>query len=101
MNQVKLTGRLTREPELTERGETKVCDMRLAVNGAGKTPPLFIDLVAFGELAETSAGLGKGSEVEVSGALRYSEWEAKAGPKSKTTQKRSKHSVIVRELAAV
>ncbi len=101
MNQVKLSGRLTREPEISERGETRVCDMRLAVNGARSTPPLFIDLVAFGDLAEKSAELKKGTEVEVSGALRYSEWEAKATPRSKRAQKRSKHSLIVRELAAL
>ena len=55
MNKVKLIGRLTRDPELVERSGKNVCDMRLAVNGAGKTPPLFIDVVAFGERAEASA----------------------------------------------
>lgn len=99
MNKVKLVGRLTKDPELNERAETKVCDMRLAVNGPGKTPTLFIDVVAFGETAESAAELKKGAEVEVDGALRYSEWEAKVAPNSKKTQKRSKHSVIVRELA--
>jgi single stranded DNA-binding protein len=99
MNKVKLSGRLTKDAELHERSETKVCDIRLAVNGAGKTPTVFVDVVAFGELAESSADLKKGSEVEVDGALRYSEWEAKASGKSKA-QKRSKHSVIARELVA-
>ena len=100
MNKVKLSGRLTKDAELHERSETKVCDMRIAVNGAGKAPPLFIDVVAFGEQAEASAELKKGSEIEVEGALRYSEWEAKSSPRAKSTQKRSKHSVIVRELVA-
>ena len=100
MNQVKLIGRLTRDAELNERSETKVCDMRVAVNGSGKAPTLFIDVVAFGDLAENGAELRKGSEVEVSGALRYSEWEAKPKGKSKTSEKRSKHSVIARELVA-
>jgi single stranded DNA-binding protein len=99
MNKVKLAGRLTRNPELNERSETKVCDMRIAVNGTGNTPTLFIDVVAFGELAEAGAELKKGAEVEVDGALRYSEWEAKASAKDKA-QKRSKHSVIARELVA-
>jgi single stranded DNA-binding protein len=98
MNKVKLVGRLTRDAELHERSETKVCDMRVAVNGAGKTPPLYIDVVAFGEQAESSAELKKGAEVEIDGALRYSEWEAKSSPRAKSSQKRSKHSVIVREL---
>ena len=99
MNNVKLHGRLTRDAQLSERSETKVCDMRLAVNGAGNTPTLFIDVVAFNELAESSAELKKGAEIEVDGALRYSEWEAKPSGKGKA-QKRSKHSVIVRELVA-
>lgn len=100
MNKVKLIGRLTKDPEYAERSGTKVCDMRLAVNGPGKTPPLFIDVVAFGEQAESSAELKKGAQVEVDGALRYSEWEAKSSPRAKSAQKRSKHSVIVRELVA-
>ncbi len=37
-NKVKLVGRLTKDAELTERNEKKVCDMRLAVNGRGETP---------------------------------------------------------------
>ena len=97
MNKVKLVGRLTRDAELNERSERKVCDMRLAVNGPGNTPPLFIDVVAFGDQAESSAALKKGDQITIKGALRYSEWEAK-GPRAKSTQKRSKHSVIVREL---
>ena len=80
MNQVKLIGRLTRDPELNERGEKKVCDMRLAVNGPGNTPPLFIDVVAFGDFAESSSELEKGSEVEVTGALRYSRVGGQPGP---------------------
>jgi single-strand DNA-binding protein len=93
MNIVKLHGHLTRDPHFSERSETQVCDMRLAVNGSGKAPTLFIDVVAFGEQATSCSGLNKGSEVEVSGSLRYSEWESDGA-------KRSKHSVIVRELVA-
>jgi single stranded DNA-binding protein len=100
MNNVKLSGRLTRDPEIHERSETKVCDMRLAVNGSGNSPTVFIDVVAFGDLADSGAELKKGSEVEVNGSLRYSEWEAKGSAKGKA-QKRSKHSVIVRELVSV
>ncbi len=96
MNKVKLVGRLTRDAELNERSEKKVCDMRIAVNGPGNTPPLFIDVVAFGEQAESSAELKKGVQVEVKGSLRYSEWTAE-GFRARR-QKRSKHSVIVREL---
>jgi len=74
--------------------------MRLAVNGSGNAPTVFIDIVAFGDLADAGAELKKGSGVEVNGSLRYSEWEAKASGKGKA-QKRSKHSVIARELVSV
>jgi single-strand DNA-binding protein len=93
MNIVKLHGHLTRDASYGERSETKVCDMRLAVNSTGKAPTLFIDVVAFGEQAEAAADLEKGAEIEVSGSLRYSEWESDGA-------KRSKHSVIARELVA-
>ena len=63
--------------------------------------PRYIDLVAFGEQAESSAAeFEKGSKVEAKGSLRYSEWEVKPKGKAKGTEKRSKHSVIVRELVA-
>ena len=100
MNNVRLIGRLTKDPELSERSGTKVCDMRLAVNNPGNAPTTFIDVVVFGERADASSEFEKGAQVEVAGSLRYSEWEAKSSPKAKSTQKRSKHSVIVRELAA-
>jgi single stranded DNA-binding protein len=98
MNKVELVGRLTRDPQLVERSGKDVCDMRLAVNDGGKTT--YIDLVAFGEQAASSAAeFEKGSRVEAKGSLRYSEWEVKPKGRAKA-QKRSKHSVIVRELAA-
>lgn len=93
MNNVNLIGRLTKDPELSERGDTKVCDVRIAVNGTGdKAPPLFIDVATFKGQAEACAKyLSKGSRVSVSGALRYSEWD-------KDGQKRAKHSVLAREV---
>lgn len=90
MNSVNLAGRLTKDPELTEHGETTVCDLRLAVNGRGKTPPLFIDVATFGKQAEACAKyLEKGSQVAVDGSIRHAEWESDG-------QKRSKHSVLAR-----
>jgi single stranded DNA-binding protein len=95
MNKVSLEGRLTKDPELQVRGEKSVCDMRLAVNGAGNTPTCFIDVAAFGELAVDAAELDKGQAIRVEGALRYSEWQTKTEP----PQRRSRHSVIAREVA--
>jgi single-strand DNA-binding protein len=92
MNSVNLVGRLTKDPELSERGKTKVCDLRIAVNGQGESPPCYIDVAAFKAQAEACAKyLGKGSQVAVSGAIRYSEWK-------KDGSKRSKHSVLAREV---
>ena len=92
MNSVNLVGRLTKDPELVERSGTKVCDLRLAVNGQGEAPPCFIDVAAFKGQAEACAKyLSKGSQVAVSGAIRYSQWESNGS-------KRSKHSVLAREV---
>ncbi|HET7054188.1 MAG TPA: single-stranded DNA-binding protein [Solirubrobacterales bacterium] len=92
MNSVNLVGRLTKDPELSERGETKVCDLRIAVNGQGDLPAVFIDVAAFKGQADACATyLSKGSQIAVSGSLRYSQWE-------KDGSKRSKHSVLAREV---
>lgn len=92
MNSVNLVGRLTKDPELKDVGTTKVCDMRLAVNGQDEIPPLFIDVVAFKGRAEACAKyLSKGSLVAVTGSLRYAQWESGGA-------KRSKHSVLAREV---
>jgi single-strand DNA-binding protein len=91
MNSVNLVGRLTKDPELID-GKTKICELRLAVNGQGETPPLFIDVASFKGQAEACAKyLVKGSLVAVTGSLRYGEWESGGS-------KRSKHSVLAREV---
>lgn len=95
MNDVKLEGHLTKDAKLNERGDTVICDMRLAVNGSGKSRPMFIDVAAFNEAAAACLGLTKGARLRIErGALRYSEWESKDG-----SGKRSKHSVIAYEVA--
>ncbi len=92
MNSVNLVGRLTKDPELAERGKTKVCDMRIAVNGRGKNPPVFIDVAAFKKQAEACATyLSKGSQVAVSGSLRLDEWESNGS-------RRSKHSILAQSV---
>jgi single stranded DNA-binding protein len=94
MNDVKLEGRLTKDPELKGTEEKPVCDMRLAVNGEGNAPTCFIDVAAFGELASDTAELGKGQKIRVEGLLRFSEWQTKTEP----PQRRSRHSVVAREV---
>lgn len=97
VNKVTLVGRLTRDPELHERAGRQVCDMRIAVGSRG-VAPMFIDVVAFHELAATAAELKKGAEIEVIGCLRYSEWTSKPKGRAKAGRRCSKHSVIAREL---
>jgi single stranded DNA-binding protein len=95
MNKVSLEGRLTKDPVLDATGKKPVCDMRLAVNGAGNAPTCFIDVAAFGELAADTAELAKGQAIKVEGALRYSEWLTKTEP----PRRRSRHSVVARGVA--
>jgi len=94
MNKVSIEGRLTKDPELDATRKKPVCDMRIAVNGEGNVPTCFIDVAAFGELATDTAELGKGQAIRVEGALRYSEWQTKTEP----PQKRSRHSIVAREV---
>lgn len=92
MNSVNLVGRLTKDPELVERGKTKVCEMRIAVNGQGDQRSLFIDVAAFkGQAEACNTYLAKGSQVAVVGSIRLSEWESDG-------QKRSRHSVVARQV---
>jgi single-strand DNA-binding protein len=92
MNRVTITGRLTKDPELTERDATKVCDLRIAENGRNGSP-MYIDVAVFRRQAEVCAEhLAKGRLVGVTGQLRYSEWQAPDG------SKRSKHSVVAQRV---
>ena len=94
MNHVALIGRLTRDPELRNLGESdrKVCDLRIAVNdGPSDRPPTYVDVSTFDKQAEACATyLAKGRQVAVDGRLTYREW---VGPDG---SKRSKNSVIGR-----
>jgi single-strand DNA-binding protein len=89
MNVVVLTGNLTKDPELRGEDESRVCQMRLAVNGAGKDAPLYIDVAAFGRQGESCAQyLARGRAVAVSGRLRFREWKGRDGAKH------AEHSLI-------
>jgi len=94
MNTINLTGRLTRDPESRATGDgLDVCAMRLAVDGPRNAKTVFIDIAAFGQLAQTcSEYLDKGRHVAVTGRLDYSEWEAKDGGR------RSKHEIIANQV---
>jgi single-strand DNA-binding protein len=78
------TGRLTRDPELRALPSgTSVCEMRLAVNGMGRSGEVgYIDVSAYGANGEAcNRYLTKGSKVGVDGRIEYGEWEADGGGK--------------------
>jgi single-strand DNA-binding protein len=82
---INLTGRLTQDVELRERGETKVAQLRLAVprgrdkNGEDRGAD-FVDVVCFGRQAEVCANyLGKGRRIAVEGRLHHDEWDSENG----------------------
>jgi len=91
LNDVKLVGRLTRDPDLrfTPKGQA-VCHFRLAVGRRFKDKATnewreeaaFVPIVAWREMAERCGErLKKGSPIYVEGRLRSREWETKEGTK--------------------
>lgn len=89
LNRVVLIGRLTRQPELRiTPGGVSVTTFTLAVdrrpNQAGQKETDFIDVVAFGKLAEiTCKYMDKGRLVAVEGRLQTRSFETKDGQKRK------------------
>ena len=91
MNNVSITGRLTRDPELRALADNKsICKLRLAVERMGRNNDTgYIDVTCFGKPAEAAAKvLKQGWLVAVEGRLQYGEWQTKDGAK------RSGHAVI-------
>ncbi len=90
LNDVRLVGRLTRDPELrfTAKGQA-VCRIDLAVNrrykdasGEWKDEASYVPVVVWREAAQRcSDRLKKGSPVYVEGRLRSRSWETKEGQK--------------------
>ena len=101
INQVAVSGHLTRDPELrATTGGTQVLSFGIAVNDRCKNPqsgewedyPNFVDCTMFGTRAEKiHRFLSKGCKVAIEGKLRYSSWE-------RDGQRRSKLEIIVKEI---
>ena len=95
INDVKLIGRLTRDPELrfTAKGQA-VCRFDLAVNrrykdatGEWKDDTSYVPVVTWTETAQRcSERLKKGSPVFVEGRLQSRSWETKEGQKRTTLE---------------
>lgn len=76
MNKVVLVGRLTKEPQKIEKGETIITKINIAVDGYKKGETNFINCVAFGKLAETIAKYFiKGQEIAISGNIKTGSYE--------------------------
>lgn len=101
INNVSLTGRLTRDPELrVTAGGTQLLSFTLAFNtsvrnrqtGEWEERGNFIDCTMFGKRAEALLRyLAKGQKVAIAGKLRYATWD-------KDGQRHSKLDLIVDEI---
>lgn len=104
INQVSITGNLTRSPELRSTaggtaGGTAVLSFGIAVNdrrknasGQWEDVPNFFECVTFGNRALALGDiLAKGMKVAIAGKLHYSSWE-------KDGQKHSKVDIIANEI---
>jgi single-strand DNA-binding protein len=102
LNEVRLIGRLTRDPELrsTQSG-TYVGSLSLATNhkykngnGVDVTDVAYVDCTCFGKMAEVAQKyLHKGSQVFLGGRLKYESWDDK-----ETGKKRSRLVVIAENI---
>ena len=85
MNSVVLMGRLTRDPEYRQTGETTVARYTLAVERRKRDEADFPNIVAFGKAADFAHGyLRKGMRVCISGRIQTGSYE-KDGVKVYTT----------------
>ena len=100
INQVSITGNLTREPELrSTAGGTDVLSFGIAVNDRRKNAsgqwdevPNFFECVTFGNRAMALGDiLTKGMKVAIAGKLHYSSWENDG-------QKHSKVDIIANDV---
>lgn len=94
-NKVILYGNLTRDPEVRNAGQYKVCQIGLAVSrrvGRGddaRDETSFIDCEAWGKTGELiAAHMRKGRSILVDGYLKMDQWE-------KDGEKRSKLKVVI------
>ena len=101
INQVSISGRLTRDPELKYTGSNRAyCKVSIAYSRKYKTKEgekreesTFIDGTLWDRSAEWAAELGKGAAVIAEGRLRQSEWEDR-----ETGQKRTRIEIAITRL---
>ena len=92
LNHIVMMGRLTKDPELRQAGDTPVCSFRIACdrdyqNKAGETETDFLDVVVWRKLGETVAEyFTKGRMAVVSGRLQVRPWTDQEGNKRYSTE---------------
>ena len=92
LNHIVMMGRLVRDPELRNAGDTPVCSFRIACdrdfkNKDGEKENDFVDVVVWRRLAENVAKyFSKGRMAVVSGRLQIREWTDKDGEKRFNTE---------------
>lgn len=89
MNQIVLTGNLTKDPEKVSTTSGKsLCKLVMAVNKYGKEDaPLYINVVCWNALADNCVKfLTKGSKVLVNGELNIRVYDASDGSKKYVTE---------------
>ena len=94
MNNINLTGRLTRDPELRySQSGTAIANFSLAVSREYNHEETdFIDCVAFGRTAEAvGTYMQKGSQIGVTGSLQIETFTRKDGTKGKAAKVVIKH----------
>ena len=82
INKLICTGRLTKDPELKQlTSDTTVCELRLAVDGMGRSREAgYINVSVYGPGGQAAAEhLAKGWLVAVDGRLEYREWDSENG----------------------
>lgn len=89
-NQVTIMGNLTDAPEINVYGETTIAKFSLALNRSKKVDGEwieetdFIQVTAFGKLAEHIGKQSKGNRIIVIGSLRQETWKDKETGKNRS-----------------
>ena len=103
LNEVRLIGRLTRDPEVRHLASgTAVAELGMAISrkwkdknsGTEKEETTFVDVTLWGRQAEVAGEfLSKGREVHIVGRLQLDSWDDKT-----SGQKRSKLKVVAENM---
>ncbi len=97
LNHIVIMGRLTKDPELRQAGDTPVCSFRIACDRdyksrGGEKETDFVDVVAWRKLGENVAKyFAKGRMAVVSGRLQIRSWTDQEGNKRYNTEVVAEH----------